>query len=116
MVYTGREEKAMTTSHRITTTARGIVRHILRNYEPRELEDVFTEQIDDLLEPADARIAELEAALGRLVLAFDVGDMAHATANGRGHAALAEARALLPSSDPPAGKGLTWAERAHDGL
>lgn len=46
-----------------------------------------------------ARIAELETALDRLILAFDVGDVAHATLNGRGYAALAEARALREARD-----------------
>ena len=39
--------------------------------------------------------AALVAVLGRLVLAFDVGDMAHTTLNGRGYSALADARPLL---------------------
>ncbi len=39
--------------------------------------------------------ADLVAVLGRLVLAFDVGDMAHTTLNGRGYSALADARPLL---------------------
>ena len=38
---------------------------------------------------------DLVAALGRLVLAFDIGDMAHTTLNGRGYSALADARPLL---------------------
>lgn len=43
----------------------------------------------------DARVAAFEDAAKRLVLAFDVGDLAHTTLNGRGYAALARLRALL---------------------
>lgn len=52
-----------------------------------------------LIPAMDDYIAELESALDRFVLAFDVGDVVHATANGRGYAALAEARALLEARD-----------------
>ena len=47
------------------------------------------------VEQLEKQNADLVAALGRLVLAFDVGDMAHTTLNGRGYSALADARPLL---------------------
>lgn len=43
---------------------------------------------------------DLLDACYRLVLAFDVGDMCHTTLNGRGYAALEEARAAIAKADP----------------
>ena len=42
------------TTETITTTARSYVRHLLRYFEQHELEDVFTEAIDDAVQ-AEAR-------------------------------------------------------------
>lgn len=78
--------------------------------------------VRDRLDAATARIAELQSyaaelavakleigqerdalrtALERLVLAFDVGDMQHTAANGRGHQALRDARAALSAPSSP---------------
>jgi hypothetical protein len=43
--------------------------------------------------------ANLLAALQRLVLAFDVGDMCHTTVNGRGYRALIDARQAIASAE-----------------
>ncbi len=48
-----------------------------------------------------AAAPEMLAALKRLVLAFDVGDMAHTTINGRGHSALVEARQAIADTEVP---------------
>ncbi len=84
----------MTTEH-ITATVRGMVRWTLKIMEPHEIEDSLTEQIDELLNARAARIAELEADLRAAELYIET-----------------------LTSDPPADKPLTWAERAHgiDGL
>lgn len=47
----------------------------------------------------ERRIKKLKKALEALVLAFDVGDMAHTTLNGRGYPALEAAREALKEGD-----------------
>lgn len=67
------------------------IRAVLKGYSNSNLASLAT--------TLTVRNDALEAALGRLILAFDVGDVVHATVNGRGYAALAEARALLEARD-----------------
>ena len=46
-----------------------------------------------------AAVPDLLDAVKRLILAFDVGDIAHTTLNGRGYPALADARQVLAKAE-----------------